>query len=94
MDNTLPLTWNESKRQDTLRDRGLDFAHMVDFDWDTALTAADTRFDYPETRFVSVGFLKNDVVVCVWCYRDKTIRIISLRKANTRERKRYEQTPD
>jgi len=42
-------TWDENKRKSTLKSRGLDFADMTAFDWDTALTLEDTRIDYGET---------------------------------------------
>jgi uncharacterized protein len=88
------LTWDDTKREATLQERGIDFADMAVFDWGRSLTAQDDRQSYPEVRYVSIGHMGNTVVVCVWCYRNDTIRIISLRKANERERKRYEQTPD
>ena len=31
--------WDESKRRNTRKSRGIDFADMVLFDWDTALTS-------------------------------------------------------
>jgi len=94
MQNDSPLTWDEAKRTATLRERGLDFADMAVFEWDSAVTAADDRPGYPEIRYVSVGHMNGAIVVCVWCYREETTRIISLRKANSRERKRYEQVVD
>lgn len=94
MENDATLTWDDTKRETTLRERGIDFANMAVFDWESALTAQDDRRGYPETRYVSIGRMNNAIVVCVWCYRNETTRIISLRKANSRERKRYEQTVD
>jgi uncharacterized DUF497 family protein len=35
--------WDESKRRNTRKLRGVDFADMVLFDWDTALTRTDNR---------------------------------------------------
>jgi uncharacterized DUF497 family protein len=67
---------------------------MAVFDWDSALTAQDDRRSYPEPRYVSIGRMNNALVVSVWWYRNETTRIISLRRANSRERKRYEQTVD
>lgn len=86
----IDFTWDENKRQITLQERGLDFADMKVFDWETAIFIEDVRQDYPEVRFVSTGFLRQDLVVCAWCYRESKTRIISLRKANKRERKHYE----
>jgi uncharacterized protein len=90
MKDNFILTWDDTKRKATLQERGIDFADMTVFDWDSSLTAQDDRQSYPEARYVSIGNMSNTIVVCVWCYRNDTIRIISLRKANKRERKRYE----
>ncbi len=84
--------WHEPKRQATLKSRGIDFASVEFLDWSTALTVTDTRRDYSETRYVTLGLIHNRLHVCAWCYRGRKIRIISLRKANEKERKSYEQT--
>ncbi len=68
---------------------------MIDFDvvgaleWDTALTAPDERQDYGEPRWVSIGFIGDRLHVLVWTDRNDGHRVISLRKANSREVKRY-----
>ncbi|WP_439256863.1 BrnT family toxin [Lonepinella sp. BR2271] len=60
-------------------------------------TLEDTRQDYGETRYISIGRLKSaKMVVVVWTYRPNSIRpthrrIISMRKANEREIRKYEQ---
>jgi uncharacterized protein len=52
----------------------------------------DERFDYGEERWLGIGFLRNGVAVVVWTERQRdVIRIISARKANRYERKRFEQ---
>lgn len=84
--------WDEAKRQNTLVKRGLDFAIIVDLDWQSAFTKQDTRRDYSEPRYVTIGTITQRLYVVAWCYRDETIRIISLRKANKREVRFYEQT--
>ena len=50
---------------------------------------ADNRFDYGETRQIAFGFINNRLFVCVYADRGGDRRIISLRKANTREVRRY-----
>ena len=84
--------WDEAKREWTLETRGLDFADMARFDWDSALVAPDTRTEYGEPRFVAIGPLDDDI--CVVCYttRGESIRIISLRKASRKERNLYHGT--
>ena len=49
----------------------------------------DDREDYGETRFVSLGRIGRQVVVCVWTPRGDKARIISLRKADKDEREIY-----
>jgi uncharacterized DUF497 family protein len=73
---------------------GVDFADARDFDWQTALVAEDDRMDYGERRFVALGLIGPRVHVMVFTYRGATVRIISLRKANRREVKRYGQKSD
>jgi len=82
--------WDEKKREKTLKERGLDFNDMEYFDWDNALTIEDIDSDSNELRFVSIGYLRDKIVVVVWCYRGDEIRIISMRKATRKEKKRYE----
>jgi uncharacterized protein len=52
-------------------------------------TVADARFDYGEDRLVSFGYIRDRLYVCVYTVREDEIRIISVRKANDREVKRY-----
>ena len=53
------------------------------------LTVEDDREDYGEDRFITIGFLDATMVVLVWTPRDGAHRIISMRKANERERTLY-----
>ena len=55
----------------------------------TTLTVEDDRQEYGEDRFISIGFLDATMVVLVWTSRDGAHRIISMRKANERERTLY-----
>ena len=53
------------------------------------LTVEDDRQDYGEVRFITIGLLGDAMVVLVWTPRDDASRIISMRKANERERRLY-----
>ena len=53
----------------------------------------DVRFDYTEERFVSYGMVEGRVWVCVVTLRGDVHRMISVRKANGRETRRYQQSP-
>jgi uncharacterized DUF497 family protein len=90
----MELEWDERKRQWTWEERDLDFADVVRFDAESLRIYRDLRRDYGEPRFIAYGYL--DGVLCTYCWtrRDVRIRIISLRKANERERERYEAGKD
>jgi len=68
---------------------GVSMRDADDFDWETAEILQDKRCAYPEPRFVALGLIEGRVHVMVFCYRDEKRRIISLRKANSREVQKY-----
>lgn len=81
--------WDEAKRLINIQKHGIDFADLPPlFDGDT-VTIEDTRFDYGETRYMTLGLLKLRVIVVVHTERKGMIRIISARKATTNEEKQY-----
>ncbi len=57
------------------------------------LDILDVRFDYAEERFLCYGQVEGRVWVCVFTVRGEVHRIISVRKANDRETRRYHDTP-
>jgi uncharacterized DUF497 family protein len=85
-----PFDWDEAKRAANLARHGVDFAAVVRFDWDNAQLTADIRRDYGELRYIAVGRIGPRLHVLVFAPRAELIRIISLRKANAREVRRYE----
>ncbi len=87
----MKLEWDDRKRAKTIADRGLDFALVGAADWDTAFTREDTRKAYAEARFVTMAPIDGRLCVVAWCWRGDALRAISLRKANERERSRYEE---
>lgn len=85
----MKIEWDDAKRNQTLEGRGLDFADVALIEWETALTIEDTRQSYPEPRFITLAPIKGRLCVIAWCYRNDALRVISMRKANAREVKRY-----
>jgi uncharacterized protein len=83
-------THDERKRAANLKKHGLDFADapMV-IESDAALTFEDRRFDYGEQRFVTMGVLREEVVVIITAETDEEIRVISMRKAERNEEEIY-----
>ncbi|MBF0327879.1 MAG: BrnT family toxin [Nitrospirae bacterium] len=82
--------WDEEKRTENIKKHGVDFVDAVDFVWDTALIGVDKRQDYGEQRYKSLGFIDDRLYCLVYTLRSTVVRIISLRKANKRERSVYE----
>ena len=87
----MQFEWDDAKNEINLRQHGLDFIDVPALFAGPLLTDLDERMAYGEDRWVSIGLLFNLTAVVVWTERaDDTIRIISARKANKHERKRYE----
>ncbi len=87
----MEIEYDPAKRQRTLKNRRLDFAQCLEVFSGPVLEMEDTRFDYGETRFITFGLLGIRMVVVVWTFRGNKRRIISMRKANEREKQRFEQ---
>lgn len=88
--------WDEKKRLENIRKRGLDFSDAWKIFQHPMLTKLDVRKDYGEDRWVGIGLLDARIVAVVFTEREDPgegiVRIISLRKAQTHERIQYEQT--
>jgi uncharacterized protein len=85
----MKITYDPDKRDWTLTRRGLDFEWCSTVFDDVHLTVEDTRDDYGEPRFISIGQWDKRMVIVVWTPRSGSRRIISMRKANDREQKAY-----
>jgi uncharacterized DUF497 family protein len=88
----MKFEWDESKNQSNLIKHGFDFADAYRIFNLPMVVELDERENYGEDRFVAIGLLDGRVVLIVYTEPDaQTIRIISLRKALSYERKYYEQ---
>ncbi len=87
----MQFDWDEAKNETNIRQHGIDFADAPVLFNGPMLTDVDDRIEYGEERWISIGMLFNMTVVVVWTERTHdTVRIISARKANKHERRRYE----
>ena len=82
--------WDDNKNKANIAKHGVNFNIAVDFDWESAIEVRDTRFDYGEERWIALGYINKRLFIMVYVFRENTIRIISLRKANKRESDFYE----
>lgn len=85
----MKITYDPNKNQRNIDVRGLSFELVEQFDWNTARIWQDTRFDYGETRFNALGFINERLYFLTFKPIDSGVRIISFRKANSREIKHY-----
>lgn len=86
----MKVEFDAAKRAETLEQRGLDMARAGEVLDGATLTIEDDRMDYGEPRYITIGFLDERMVVLVWTPRGDVHRIISMRKANDREKAIYE----
>lgn len=84
------ISFDPAKNEWNIRVRGLSFLSAADFDFEHALYAVDDRRDYGETRYVALGMLGDRLHVLCFVETEDGIRVISFRKANPREVRRYE----
>lgn len=82
------ITFDPSKRDKTLSERGLDFADAALIFAGVTLEVEDTRKDYGETRVICYGMLEGRIVVVGYTPRGADRHIFSMRKANEREQNR------
>ena len=87
------IEYDPAKREATLSARALDMARSAEVWNGPTVTIPDTRRDYGEDRFMTVGRLSSRLVVLIWTPRGDTRRIISLRKANAREQAAFGPSP-
>lgn len=87
--NLMKVVWDEAKRRTNLRKHGLDFADSEDVFAGLTCTIEDGRFVYGEQRFVTLGMLRDTVVVEAHTETPRELRIISMRKATRNEQTLY-----
>nr|WP_273393086.1 BrnT family toxin [Actinobacillus porcinus] len=84
------IEYDAQKSQKNEYERDLSFSEAVEFDFETAFIQPDLRKNYGEERFQALGYIGERLHMLVFCYRDYALRIISFRKANAREQRKYE----
>ena len=86
----MDFEWDEKKRELNIVKHGLDFADASGMFASLMLSALDTRYDYGEDRWLGIGLSQDRIAVIVYTQPDaETVRVISLRKAVSHERRRF-----
>jgi uncharacterized DUF497 family protein len=84
------ISFDSSKSKKNILVRGFPFELAAEFAWGRALIVEDLRKEYGERRFQALGLIGDRLHMMVFTPRANKAHVISLRKANKREVKRYE----
>jgi uncharacterized protein len=81
--------WDPKKAAANLARHGVAFSAIHEFQWALALVRADTR--HAEKRLIAFAPIGRRLHAAVFTIERRCVRIISLRKANAKETRRYDQ---
>jgi hypothetical protein len=84
------IEFDAAKDAINLRKHGVSLARAAEIDWRQLKAIPDTRANYGEDRYIAAASISGRLHVVVFTIRERTLRIISLRRANRREIRRYE----
>lgn len=85
----MDIEYDKAKWRETLQDRDVDFRDFPEMLKGRFLRVPDTRKDYGEERWVLTGEVGGRLLVACYTMRGQTYRVFSMRKANSREQKRF-----
>ena len=82
--------WDDAKAENNETKHSVSFIFATRaFDDQNRITVIDDRFDYGEIRYITLARIDQRVYILVYTIRGSVIRLISARKANSKEVKRY-----
>jgi len=85
----MEFEWDEAKRLANVEKHGIDFYDAKVALEDAPVMIADERKEYGERRCIAAGEVMGHMLIVVFTIRSGVFRIISVRKANSRERRKY-----
>lgn len=85
----MKITYDPAKNERNIRERGLSFERVAEFDFGTAITVEDKRREYGEARYRVLGWIGAELHALVFTLRESTLRVVSLRRASRKERRLY-----
>lgn len=86
------ITFDPSKDNINQVKHGISLADANNIEWETLWAKPDHRYDYGEERIIGYAYIGIRIYCVVFTDRENERRIISLRKANSREVKQYAST--
>ena len=87
----MEISFDPAKNARNLAHRGLPFTLVEQLDWSSAIIEEDVRKNYGERRYLALGLIEDRLHAVVFTPRAGKVHVISLRKANQREVKDYEE---
>ncbi len=88
----MKIDYDPAKNAKNIEERSLSFELAEEFNFESALIWQDVRSDYGELRFNALGYINNRLYHMTFTPRGGAMRVISLRKANSREVRKYAKT--
>ncbi len=85
------IEFDATKDEANIAKHGVSLALAAEIEWSDVLCAPDSRRDYGELREIGFAVIAQRLYVVVFVQRGEVMRIISLRKANSREVKLYDE---
>ena len=86
------IEFDTTKDAVNIAKHGVSLTLAAKIEWSDVLCAPDTRRDYGEVREIGFTAIEQRLYVVVFVQRSAVMRIVSLRKANSREVKLYDET--
>ena len=88
----MEITCDPAKDAANVAKHGVSLALAAELEWESAVVWPDVRREYGEARMAAIGYIGLRLYLVVFVDRAGVRRVVSLRKANQREVKRYAET--
>ena len=85
----MDISFDPAKNALNIARHGISLERAREFEWHDAVVTEDRRRDYGELRNRALGYIGSRLHMLVYTPRAGRIHVISLRKANRREGRRY-----
>jgi uncharacterized protein len=87
----MDFEWDIAKDAANIAKHGVSLGDAMRLDWNVGVTISDNRQDYGELRYTRFSQIDGRLYTCTFAWRERAVRIISLRKSNKREIRKYGQ---
>jgi len=87
----MDITYDPAKNDSNIDKHGVSLEMAALLDWSEVMAYVDARADYEEVREVGFGVINERLYCVVFTQRGDSMHIISMRKANKREVKSYDE---